>query len=223
MGRVKFDLGSLPPRPDLSFETALWAKGVQFIAGIDEAGRGALAGPVAAAAVILPADMQIARDLAGVRDSKEMTPTEREFWASRIYVHALGYGVGYASHEEIDCLGIAAATRLAMRRAVDLLSTRPQYLLVDFVPLPEIPIPQTSLVKGDARSLSIASASVLAKTGRDQWMRRADIDYPAYGFAQHKGYGTLNHRRVLARLGPCPLHRSSFKTRELTKEEICDD
>jgi ribonuclease HII len=206
----KFDRSTLPPTPDLTFEIALWGQGMQFVAGVDEAGRGALAGPVAAGAIILPVRPDLTEVLLGVRDSKQMSPAERELWARRLQSLALGYAVGYATHQEIDTLGIVPATRLAARRAVSALPIEPQHLLVDFLNLPEIPLPQTSLVKGDARSLSIAAASILAKTGRDALMRRLDLEYPGYGFAGHKGYGTLAHRQALLELGPSPVHRLSF-------------
>jgi ribonuclease HII len=210
MPRTKFDLSLLPPAPDLHFETGLWSRGFQRVAGVDEAGRGALAGPVCASAVILPRDEGVAGELAGVRDSKEMLPEDRERWAVCIRRTALAWGVGFASNEEIDALGIVPATRLAIDRALAALAISPDHLLVDFLALPGVPLPQTSLVKGDARSLSIASASVLAKTARDELLRTLDVQYPGYGFAAHKGYGTRSHRRCLARLGPCAIHRRTF-------------
>lgn len=206
----KFDRSLLPPSPDLSFEIALWERGLRWIAGVDEAGRGALAGPVAAGAVILPLDPGLAQSLSGVRDSKQMTPRGREHWAGRICQIAVSCAVGFASNLEIDALGILPATRLAVQRCLAQLAPQPEHLLVDYLPLPEVHLPQTSLVKGDARSLSIAAASVLAKTARDSLLRQLDQRYPDYGFAAHKGYGTLEHRRRLARLGPCPIHRMSF-------------
>ncbi len=185
------------------------------MAGIDEAGRGALAGPVAAAAVVLPDDIDICHTLLGVRDSKQLTPSEREQWALRCRGISLGFGVGFSSHEEIDTLGIVPATRLAIQRALNQLPVSPQHLLVDFIELPGLPIPQTCLVKGDARVISIAAASILAKTSRDQLMRDFDSIYPGYGFSQHKGYGTLAHRQALTKLGPCPIHRRTFKFKEV--------
>ena len=210
MAAQKFDRNTLPPTPDLAFETALWGQGMRFVAGVDEAGRGALAGPVAAGAIILPADPGLPGVLYGVRDSKQMSPAERELWAERLRNITLGCAVGFATHQEIDELGIVPATRLAARRAVEALPATPQHLLVDFLDLPEIHIPQTSLVKGDARSLSIAAASILAKTARDALMRQLDWEYPGYSFARHKGYGTLVHRLALMELGPSPVHRLSF-------------
>jgi ribonuclease HII len=207
----KFDRSLLPDAPDLSFEIVLWNSGLQFVAGVDEAGRGALAGPVAAAAVIFPCEATIAHSLVGVRDSKEMSPAERELWAGRLHHLSLAWGVGFASHQEIDAEGILPATRLAMMRALEQLSPSPQHLLADYLELPECSLPQSALVKGDARSLSIAAASILAKTARDEWMRQQDVLFPGYGFAAHKGYGTTAHRNAIARLGLCPIHRRSFK------------
>jgi ribonuclease HII len=211
MGNKKFDQDLVPASPDLSFEIALWESGVEKVAGVDEAGRGALAGPVAAAALILPANPEWCQILWGVRDSKQMTPAKRDYWAHRLKSVANGYGIGFASHQEIDTLGIVPATRLAVQRALDELLELPQHLLLDYLNLPDVLIPQTSLVKGDARSLAIAAASILAKTARDAWMRQVDHQFPDYGFAQHKGYGTLAHRRALAQFGPSPIHRRTFK------------
>jgi ribonuclease HII len=199
--------------PTLYFEQKLWRGGWKRIAGIDEAGRGAWAGPVCAAAVLLPAEPKLARTLAGVRDSKQMTPLEREVWAPRIQTAALAWGVGFASSQEIDSLGIVPATRLAATRALDRLS--PDYLLTDYLVFREIPLPQTGLVKGDCLSLSVAAASVLAKTARDALMRALDESYPGYGFARHKGYGTHLHQESIGRLGLCKIHRKSFKIRQV--------
>ncbi|MCX7976869.1 MAG: ribonuclease HII, partial [Bellilinea sp.] len=171
----------------------------------------AWAGPVAAAAVILPADAPtLLQRLHGVRDSKQMTPSQREAWAEMIRQAAAYWGVGEASHAEIDQYGIVAATRLAMQRALQACGIAPAHLLIDALRLPEVSIPQTALVRGDRQSLSIAAASVLAKTARDAWMRAQEEHFPGYGFAAHKGYGTARHRAALERLGPCPLHRRSF-------------
>jgi ribonuclease HII len=200
----------LPPAPDLSFEIEIWQQGKQAVAGIDEAGRGALAGPVAAAAIILPADPNLSEVLTGVDDSKQMTPQARSRWATRLKEIALTWGVGFASHEEIDMIGIVPATRLAVRRAVEKLALQPDHLLIDYLSLPDLAIPQTSLVKGDARCYSIAAASILAKTSRDELCYDLDNQYPGYGFGQHKGYGTAAHLAALQRLGPAPVHRRSF-------------
>jgi ribonuclease HII len=205
-----FDLSLLPPAPDLSFELPLWTAGLMVLAGIDEAGRGALAGPVAAAAVILPPKAKIVDYLRGVRDSKQMTPEQREAARGRILEYAVTWGVGFASSQEIDQIGILPSTRLAACRALESLSTPPEHILLDYLFLPEVNTPQTALVKGDRRSLSIAAASVLAKTSRDAVMRELELTYPGYGFASHKGYGTQAHRLAIQRQGVCPEHRKSF-------------
>lgn len=196
--------------PDLEFEQPLWEGGFLQVGGIDEAGRGALAGPVSAAVVILPADPSIARRLSGVRDSKQMTPRQRAIWAATIRSQASAWGVGFASAQEIDSLGIVPATRLAAWRAIQSLPQPPEYLLLDYLLLPACDLPQTALVKGDRRSLSIASASVLAKTARDELMIELDQHYPGYGLAGHKGYGTAAHLAALGRLGASPIHRLTF-------------
>jgi len=200
----------LPPGPDLTFERALWASGVRLVAGIDEAGRGPLAGPVAAAAVILPDDPQVIAWLSGVRDSKQLSPSARQAARQKVIAIALGWGVGFASAEEIDGLGILPATYLAAHRALAELALQPEHLLLDYLFLRELALPQTSLIKGDCRSLSIAAASVLAKTARDALMLELDAQYPGYGLAAHKGYATDVHRQAIRRLGPCPIHRRSF-------------
>jgi ribonuclease HII len=183
---------------------------------MDEAGRGALAGPVAVGAVILPDDKPLlSRTLTGLRDSKQLTPAGRESLAPRIQEAARTWAVGFASAEEIDSHGIVCATRLAALRALNGLSISPQYLLTDFrLELPQLEIPQTALVKGDALCLSIAAASVLAKTARDQLMRELDLDYAGYGLGKHKGYGTRAHRFAMQRLGASPIHRRSFQIKE---------
>lgn len=209
--RIKFNLDELPPAPDLTFELELWQEGYQLLAGVDEAGRGALAGPVYAAAVILPP----ARDdlipvLAGVNDSKKLSPNQRAYWAGRIPQIAVACIVASASAEEIDQMGILHATRLAAERAVQGLCFAPDHLLLDYLLLPALHLPQTPLVKGDARSLSIAAASILAKTARDAHLCALDQLYPGYGFISHKGYGTPQHLAALEALGPSPVHRKSF-------------
>lgn len=180
------------------------------MAGIDEAGRGALAGPVSAAAVVLPMDRDLLHSLSGVRDSKQMTPAQREFWRGHILRLAAGWGVGFASAGEIDSLGIVPATRLAAWRALAGIINPPDHLILDYLFLPDYPLPQTSLVKGDQRSLSVAAASVLAKTSRDAALVALDAQIPGYGFARHKGYGTAAHCAALKRLGPSPAHRRTF-------------
>ena len=207
----KFDVNLLPPAPDFSFEADLWAKGIRWIAGIDEAGRGALAGPVAASALVFPSDENLIDELRGVHDSKQLTLAQRDMWADRISGIAITYAVAFASPVEIDEFGIVPATQLAMMRAINLLNVEPEYLLIDYLKLPNCDIPQMQLVKGDARSLSIASASILAKTVRDKYMCYLDTIYPAYGFAINKGYGTFMHRDALSRVGCCSFHRKTFK------------
>jgi len=206
----KFDRALLPASPDLSFEQALWSQGIKFVAGVDEAGRGALAGPVAAGAVVLPTRSDLTTQLSGVRDSKQMRPAQRVEWAERLRGIALAWGVGFASAGEIDALGIVPATRLAAQRALQQLYVKPQHLLLDFLQLPGVPLPQTPLVKGDQRCLSIAAASILAKTTRDALLCEYERQYPGYGFASHKGYGTSAHRLAMQRLGLAPIHRRSF-------------
>ena len=197
--------------PTLRLEAHLWKAGIIPVAGLDEAGRGAWAGPIVAAAVVLPADRRdLRRILAGVRDSKEMTSRQRELWAGRIREIALAVGVGEAASLDVDGIGPLRATRLAMHRALQALAIEPRFLLLDFMRLPEIPLPQTCLPHGDGLALSISAASVIAKVWRDEGMKAIEESYPGYGFARHKGYGTASHREALGRLGPCPIHRSSF-------------
>jgi ribonuclease HII len=207
-----FDPANLPDWPDLSFEQPLWAAGVRCIGGVDEAGRGAWAGPVAAAVVFLPPDPQVEQLLHGVRDSKQMSPEQRAGWAPRIRAAALDWGVGFASSQEIDQEGILPATRLAALRAIGALERADllQHLLLDYLVLPAVDLPQTPLIKGDSRSLSIAAASVLAKTARDALLCEMEDRYPGYHFAAHKGYGTPAHQLALRQLGPCAIHRASF-------------
>ena len=198
--------------PTLEFEEALWKQGFFHIAGIDEAGRGCWAGPVTAGAVILPAHTEMLSVLKGARDSKMMTPAERERMYSVITEHALTWAVGEADNEEIDRVGILNATKNAMKRAIAALDPEPVHLLIDYVRLHDVTIPQTGIKHGDAVSLSIACASILAKVTRDRWMTETAARlYPEYGFDRHKGYGTKQHQAALAEYGPCPLHRLSFK------------
>jgi ribonuclease HII len=201
--------------PNTKFESDLWDSGLLYVAGLDEAGRGALAGPVAVGAVILPNDKTLlSRTLSGARDSKQLTPLMRESLAPLIKETALTWSVGYADSDEIDSQGIVRATRLAAIRALHQFSISPQYLLTDFrLELPQLDISQTSLVKGDARCLSIACASILAKTERDALMRELDERHPGYGLGKHKGYGTQAHRSAMKRLGLSSIHRKSFRVR----------
>jgi len=190
----------------LAFETPLWEAGVERIAGVDEAGVGPLAGPVVAAAVILPRTLRPR----GLDDSKRLDEPARDRLAAEVKAGAVAWGVGIASHLEVDSLNVYRAGLLAMRRAVEALAPAPQHLLVDARRVPGVPFPQEGIVKGDARSLSIAAASVIAKTTRDALMLEAEARFPGYGFARHKGYGAPEHLEALRRLGPCELHRRSF-------------
>ncbi|MDH5605962.1 MAG: ribonuclease HII [Anaerolineae bacterium] len=209
MGK-KFDRSLIPEAPNLQFEQALWQSGVAYIAGIDEAGRGCLAGPVTAAAVILPNQPDIEKRLHGVRDSKELNAKSRQKWRRIIPQESLAWGVGFADAQEVDEFGIVPATRLAAMRAIAKLKPPPEYLLIDHISIPGAGLPETSLVKGDARSLSIAAASVLAKVERDALMVKMEKRHPGYGFANNKGYGTRQHRDAIKALGACPIHRQSF-------------
>ncbi len=207
---ARIDPALIPPRPDLQFEQSLWLAGAKKVAGVDEAGRGCLAGPVAAAAVILPAADQILPALEGVKDSKALSAGVREELRGRIEQACLAWSVGFGTAKEIDLLGIVPATRLAMMRALAGLGQPPDHLLVDYLTLPDIPTPQTRLVKGDARCFSIAAASILAKTHRDAHLVQLAGRYPGYDLAANKGYGTAAHRAALETRGPCPEHRRSF-------------
>jgi len=207
---AKFDPKLLPPVPDFSREMTLWERGLLFVGGVDEVGRGALAGPVAAGVVVFPADVALIGKLEGLRDSKKTPANERELWALRVLDLAVGFGVGFAWSNEIDVIGIVPATRLAMMRALELIHFVPQHLLIDYLTLPEYPVPQSALVKGDEISVSIAAASILAKVARDIHMCDLDGVYPNYGFANNKGYGTLSHREAINECGFCPIHRNSF-------------
>jgi ribonuclease HII len=220
----KFDPALIPPEPRLDFEISHWDSGEKLIAGIDEAGRGPLAGPVSAAAIILPVDPSLCQTLNGVRDSKQMSPIDREYWADFLKREAVSFGVGFASPGEIDQFGIIPATRLAVNRALSAMAVQPQHLLLDYLQLPEVTIPQTSIIKGDARCLSIAAASILAKTSRDALMCEMDACYPEYGFTRHKGYATPEHLEAIERLGPCPIHRQSFSPfRQALQENLATE
>jgi len=190
----------------LRYEGALWAAGVQRVAGVDEAGMSPLAGPVAAAAVIFPPGSR----LPGVDDSKKLDAASRVRLAIEIKATAVAWCVAFAGVEEIDSLNIYWASRLAMHRAIDGLASRAEHVLVDGRRLKGLELPQQAIVKGDARSLTIASASILAKTARDELMCQLDAAYPGYGFARHKGYPVPGHRVALERLGACAIHRRSF-------------
>lgn len=187
-------------------EKRLWEQGFLLVAGVDEAGRGPLAGPVVAGACILPAQF----DLPGLNDSKKLTESKREKLFGQIQKQALAFAVGSAEPAEIDLYNILQASKLAMKRAIEGLKMRPHFLLTDAVSLPMLNIPQKAIIRGDALSASIAAASILAKVTRDHWMRDLHTIYPEYGFDKNKGYGTNEHLQVLQRLGPSPIHRRSF-------------
>ena len=195
--------------PDLSFENALLARGLRWIAGVDEAGRGPLAGPVAAAAVMLPHGFACP----GLDDSKKLSAARRETLYQRLTgdYPGLVWAVATAEREEIDRLNILCATHLAMRRAVEALRPRPEHCLIDGLPVRGFPVPHDAIVKGDGRSLSIAAASIIAKVTRDRLMRDIDREYPQFGFAKHQGYGTKAHLEALRIHGPCCHHRRSFQ------------
>ncbi|MEJ2748729.1 MAG: ribonuclease HII [Anaerolineae bacterium] len=199
--------------PTLDLENSIAAKhGFAHIAGLDEAGRGALAGPVVAAAVILPLDDAAAiQSLHGVNDSKRLTARQREALFDPIMQHAVAYGIAAVAADIVDEIGILPATRQAMRTAVSQLTPAAQYLLIDGrIRLKTLPTPQQSIIRGDSASLSIAAASILAKVTRDRLLIEWDVQFPQYGFARHKGYGTPQHLAALEQHGPCPLHRHSF-------------
>ena len=190
----------------LQFENALWGAGVLHVAGVDEAGMSPLAGPVAAAAVIFAPGSRIP----GVDNSKKLDAATRDRLADEIKGRAVAWSVAFADVEEIDRINIYWAGLLAMRRAVEGLSVAPEHILLDARRLKELKAPQQAIVKGDTKSLTIAAASILAKTARDALMRRLDAEYPGYGFAKHKGYPVREHVAALARLGASPVHRRSF-------------
>ncbi len=188
------------------YEDALMANGYQIVAGVDEAGRGPLAGDVFAAAVILPPDFMPD----GLNDSKKISEKKREALFDVITENAVAYAIGRASAEEIDEINILQATYAAMRRAVAGLSVVPDYVLIDGNPVQDMPFLHASIVKGDSLSLSIAAASIIAKVSRDRYMLEMDALYPGYGFSVHKGYGTKAHKDAVWENGPCPIHRRSF-------------
>ena len=197
--------------PGLDLEHQIQSRGFRTVAGIDEAGRGPLAGPVVAAAVVLPPDL--AGDepwLKSINDSKRLSPAQRSRAFELIHRNAFAVGVGRSASEEIDSLGILPATIGAMMRAVESLSVQPEHLLFDFIPLKTFGLPFQTVVKGDSSSYSIAAASIVAKVTRDRWMQQADEQYPGYDFGQHKGYPTAAHVSRLKELGPCSIHRRSF-------------
>lgn len=202
-----------------AYERRLWSSQCLMVAGVDEVGRGPLAGPVMAAAVILDREIH----LPYLNDSKKLSPSQREQLEDQIKTAAVCWSIGLASPEEIDRLNIRVTSLLAMRRAVEKLSRIPQHILVDAFQIPGLPQPQTPIIKGDSRSASIAAASILAKVERDRLMDSYAALYPGYGFDNHKGYPTPEHIQALARLGPSPIHRLTFTpVRDLLKEDHPD-
>ena len=197
-------------KPTLAEEKALRADGFSLIAGVDEVGRGALMGPVVAAAVIMP-DKIKSRWKTRVRDSKQLTPKEREYLNPCICESAIAFGIGLITSDIIDRVGIGRATCMAMIDAVQRLNPQPQFVLIDYVRLHELMLPQKGVTDGDSLCFSIACASIIAKVYRDHMVTEMDREYPGYGFAVHKGYGTKAHLACLREKGPCPLHRRSFR------------
>jgi ribonuclease HII len=198
--------------PNLHKEIALLAQGFCFVAGLDEAGRGAWAGPVVAAAVMLPLDrLDLAAILAGLDDSKKLRPNQREQFFELIHEVALAVGVGLVPAALVDELNVLEATRQAMQQALSQLKIPPVYLLLDHVRLPAVALPQDAFPKADRLSLTVAAASVVAKVTRDRLMVQYNQEYPGYAFDRHKGYGTAAHQGALVELGPCRLHRMSYK------------
>jgi len=207
-------------KPSFAEEKLLRAQGLIYIAGVDEVGRGALMGPVMAAAVILPDNCK-GKWKSRVRDSKQLLPKEREYLYPFIKEAAVSVGVGESSNEVIDSVGIARATRLAMISAIGQLVPQPQFVLIDYFILKEIVLPQKGVVDGDSLCFSIACASIIAKVTRDRLVTAMDKDYPGYGFAEHKGYGTRQHLKCLRDKGPCRLHRRSFSpVSEMIGQEV---
>jgi len=196
----------------LYFERELWRSGHRHIAGVDEAGRGPLAGPVVAAAVIFPSGLN---ETFGVDDSKKLSPKKREMLAPLIKEKALAVGVGIVGHAEIDEINILQASYKAMQLAVKQLAVTPEYCLIDGRGVPVLSMPSQAVVKGDSRSFSIAAASIIAKVTRDQFMVEMHEKFPHYGFASHKGYPTRRHIKAIREFGLCPIHRRSFHPRQL--------
>ena len=205
--------------PSFAEEKRFEAEGYRLIAGIDEVGCGALIGPVVAAAVILPPQVDTPW-LNQVKDSKQLTPKRRELLSYYIHEIAISVGIGAAPHDVIDTQGLTKARRLAMKLAIDQLSPPPEALLIDYISLPNVPLPQRGIKDGDSLCISIACASIIAKVSRDHLMVELDQVYPGYKLAQHKGYGTREHLLCLHQLGPSPIHRQSFQpVKEITHQE----
>ncbi len=208
-------------RPSLDRELALCRQGYRVVAGVDEVGRGAWAGPLLACAAVLPVESPtLAGELAGIRDSKRLTPRRRSQFHKQISTLALSLGLGVVSSSRLDELGVVAATKLAMTRALDALSASPDYLLVDGFPLAYKGLPHQGIPGGDDLSVSISAASIVAKVERDRMMVALDDVFPGFDFGQHKGYGTARHREALDRLGPSPIHRMSYAPMKFTLEGL---
>jgi ribonuclease HII len=204
--------GPRPNGPTLNKEIALLKQGYRFVAGLDEAGRGAWAGPVVAAVVILPLDRPgLAESLAGLRDSKKLRPSQRDRFFEQIHQTALAVSIGQAPPALVDKRNVVGATRYAMAEALAGLTLEPDYLLIDHLWLPDVEILQEAFPKADDLSLTVAAASIVAKVSRDRLMVDYNTTYPGYDFDCHKGYGTPVHRSALAQLGPCPIHRLSYE------------
>ena len=197
-------------KPSFTEEEALLARGIKLIAGVDEVGRGSIAGPVVAAAVILPDNLSVSW-LSEVRDSKQLSPVKREILARHIRETAISFGIGAVSHRLIDTMGIVRANMLAMKMAIEKLAPVPQYLLIDYLQLPAVPLPQKGITGGDCKCFSIACASIVAKVARDEMMVRMDRHFSGYRLAENKGYCTEAHVAGLSRLGPSPIHRRTFE------------
>ena len=207
---------SITPEQHYHYENEARIAGYKLIAGGDEAGRGPWAGPVTAAMAILPEEPCII----GLNDSKKLTRNQRKELYEEIKDKAVAYGIGWASVEEIDKFNILEATRLAFKRAFEQLNPQPDYVLLDFIKLPWLKLPHQAFAKGETLSASVAAASILAKEARDIEMERLALEYPEYGFDNHKGYGTAAHMEALKKYGPCKLHRMSFKPIKALLEEI---
>jgi len=217
-------MARLNPIDRFEFERVLWTQGVARVAGVDEAGRGPLAGPVVAAAAVLPskwAQSGLPRELEGLNDSKQLTATQRErFFAFITSCGEIEFGIAQVDAALIDEINILQATHRAMNDALAKLQPAPEHALVDGRPVKTLCVPQTAIVQGDARSYSIAAASVLAKVTRDRVMLEFDRQWPKYGFAEHKGYGTAQHLAAIAAHGPCPIHRRSFAPLKPAEREL---
>jgi ribonuclease HII len=211
-------------KPSLRFERSHWRVGTDLVAGVDEVGRGPLAGPVAAGAVVLPSNSRASGRfhwLSRVNDSKVLTRLAREQLAVEIWEHSLSAAVAFVSVDDIDRIGIAEASRQAMLAAIGDLDCRPQHLLIDGFGIKACRLPQTGIIDGDALSISIGCASIIAKVARDRIMREHDDRFPAYGFASNKGYATAEHMRAIRTVGPCELHRKTFSpVREMVLQPL---